>query len=92
MIGAINDVLSWRWTFHILGIAGLCLVPLAALALWEPKEVKKKRKARRKGKASYSIKVGGRGRSVVLVWVCIIRFRFSEKVTSEKLKVSFSFS
>lgn len=56
MIGAINDVLSWRWTFHILGIAGLCLVPLAALALWEPKEVKKKRKARRKGKASYSIK------------------------------------
>ena len=57
MIGAINDVLSWRWTFRILGIVGLSLVPLAALALWEPKEVKRKRKLRQKGKASYTIKV-----------------------------------
>ena len=58
MIGAINDVLDWRWTFRILGMAGLVMVPVATLALWEPHDVWMKRKARQKGKASYSIKVG----------------------------------
>ena len=58
MIGAVNDLLSWRWIFHILGIAGLCLVPLATLAMWEPGHVRRSRKSRQQGKSSYSIKVG----------------------------------
>lgn len=41
----------------MLGIAGLAMVPVAMIALWEPKRVREKRKARRKGKPSYSIKV-----------------------------------
>ena len=57
MIGAVNDALSWRWTFHILGIAGLVMVPMAMLAMWEPSSVRNSRKARRNGKPSYSIKV-----------------------------------
>lgn len=57
MIGAVNDVLSWRWTFHILGIAGLVFVPVTTLAMWEPASVRNNRKARRRGKESYSIKV-----------------------------------
>ena len=57
MIGAVNDALNWRWTFHILGIAGLSLVPLVTVALWEPAEVRSKRKERQKGKSSYTIKV-----------------------------------
>ena len=58
MIGAVNDSLSWRWAFHILGIAGLVLVPVASLAMWEPASVRNSRKKRQSGKASYSIKVG----------------------------------
>ena len=57
MSGAINATLDWRWTFRTLGIAGLLCVPMAFLALWEPKKVRQKRKARRKGKNHYSIKV-----------------------------------
>ena len=57
MIGAVNDALSWRWTFHILGIAGLVMVPVALLAMWEPESVRSSRKARQSGKVSYSIKV-----------------------------------
>ena len=57
MAGAINAKLNWRWTFRMLGIAGLAMVPVAMLALWEPKRVREKRKARRKGKPRYSIKV-----------------------------------
>jgi len=56
MTGAINVVLDWRWTFRILGIAGLVLVPLVVLALWEPRAIREKRKARQKGKRAYSIK------------------------------------
>lgn len=62
MIGAVNDSLNWRWTFHILGIAGLVLVPVASLAMWEPASVRNSRKKRRSGKSSYSIKVGEGGR------------------------------
>ena len=43
MIGAINDVLDWRWTFRILGMAGRVMVPVATLALWEPHDVWMKR-------------------------------------------------
>lgn len=57
MSGAINTTLNWRWTFRTLGIAGLICVPIALIALWEPKRVKENRKARRKGKHYYSIKV-----------------------------------
>ena len=60
MMGAVSHPLSWRWTFHILGIAGLVMVPLAALSMWEPASVKASRQARRKGKVSYSIKVRSR--------------------------------
>ena len=59
MAGAINVALNWRWTFRVLGIGGLVLVPVAAIALWEPKVVQEQRKVRQEGKASYSIKVGG---------------------------------
>lgn len=61
MISAVNDSLNWRWTFHILGIAGLALVPVASLAMWEPASVRNSRKKRQSGKPSYSIKVGERG-------------------------------
>ena len=61
MTGAINVVLDWRWTFRILGIAGLVLVPLVVLALWEPRAIREKRKARQKGKRAYSIKVRKQG-------------------------------
>lgn len=61
MIGAVNDALSWRWTFHILGIAGLVLVPVASLAVWEPASVRNSRKERWSEKPSYSIKVGEKG-------------------------------
>lgn len=57
MAGAINVALNWRWTFRTLGIAGMALLPLAVLALWEPRAVKTRRLARRKGKRTYSIKV-----------------------------------
>lgn len=59
MSGAINVALDWRWTFRILGIAGLVIVPVVMLALWEPKTIREKRKSRQKGKAVYTIKVGG---------------------------------
>ena len=58
IIGSINQVLSWRWTFRILGIASMVLLPVVMLALWEPKSMTEQRKARRKGKRQYSIKVG----------------------------------
>ena len=57
MIGAVNDVLNWRWTFHILGIAGLVLIPVASLAMWEPASVRANRRARQSGKPSYTIRV-----------------------------------
>ena len=57
MMGAVSNPLNWRWTFHILGIMGLAMVPLAALSMWEPASVKASRKARQTGKTSYSIKV-----------------------------------
>ena len=57
MMGAVSHPLNWRWTFHILGIAGLVMVPLAVLSMWEPASVKASREARRKGKTSYSIRV-----------------------------------
>jgi MFS family permease len=56
MIGAVNSALSWRWAFHILGISGLVLVPVAALSVWEPPSVRASRRARQEGKVSYSIK------------------------------------
>ena len=59
MSGAINVVLDWRWTFRILGIAGLVVAPVALLALWEPRSIREKRKMRQKGKTVYTIKVGG---------------------------------
>lgn len=62
MISAVNDTLNWRWTFHILGIAGLALVPVASLAMWEPASVHNSRKKRQSGKPSYSIKVRERGK------------------------------
>ncbi|CAI8021136.1 Protein spinster [Geodia barretti] len=56
MMGAVSHPLNWRWTFHILGIAGLVMVPLAVLSMWEPASVKASREARRRGKTSYSIR------------------------------------
>ena len=55
MSGAINSVLDWRWTFRLLGIAGLCVLPMAAMALYEPKSIKQRRLKRMKGKKVYSI-------------------------------------
>ena len=55
MSGAINSVLDWRWTFRLLGIAGFCILPLAALALYEPKTTKQRRLERVKGKKTYSV-------------------------------------
>ena len=55
MIAYINGVLSWRWTFIILGIAGFAIFPSAAIALWEPKAVRRKRQERRQGKKTSSI-------------------------------------
>eukprot|EP00731_Ephydatia_muelleri_P015741 Em0009g165a len=56
MSGAINVALNWRWTFRVLGVVGLVLVPLGAVALWEPRAVQEQRRARQEGKTSYSIK------------------------------------
>ena len=55
MIARINEVLRWRWTFRILGIAGFVTVPVAIVALWEPKSVREKRKERQSGKKEYTI-------------------------------------
>lgn len=55
MSGAITGVLDWRWTFRILGIAGMVLLPLAMLAMWEPKRIREKRKKRLKGKSYYTV-------------------------------------
>ena len=52
-----NLALSWRWTFHILGIAGLIMTPITMLAVYEPKAVRNARKERMKGKSGYSIMV-----------------------------------
>lgn len=57
MSGALNIILDWRWTFRILGVAGVFMAPLSLLALWEPKSVRERRIERRKGKKVYSIKV-----------------------------------
>ena len=57
MSGAINSVLEWRWTFRLLGIVGLSVLPIAALTLYEPKTIKQRRMERVKGKKAYSIKV-----------------------------------
>ena len=57
MSGRVNLALSWRWTFHILGIAGLSLTPLVIMAVYEPKSVRSKRKERMIGKATYTILV-----------------------------------
>ena len=57
MAGAINVALNWRWTFRTLGIIGMALIPLAVVALWEPKTVRTRRLARRRGKRIYPIKV-----------------------------------
>jgi MFS family permease len=57
MISFVNEVLSWRWTFIILGIAGFAMTPLAILAMWEPRVVREKRMDRRGGKKSYSLMV-----------------------------------
>ena len=58
MSGAINNILEWRWTFRLLGIAGYVFLPLAGLAIWEPKQIRERRKERIKGKKTYTI------------WVC----------------------
>lgn len=57
MIAYVNEVLSWRWTFIILGISGFTITPLAVVALWEPRNVRLKRMERRSGKQHYSILV-----------------------------------
>ena len=57
MSGVVNLALSWRWTFHILGIAGLVMTPIAIMAVYEPKTVRVARKERMKGKSGYSILV-----------------------------------
>ena len=57
MSGVVNLALSWRWTFHILGIAGLVMTPVTMMAVYEPKIVRIKRKERMKGKSTYSILV-----------------------------------
>ena len=57
MAGAINVALNWRWTFRTLGIVGMALIPLAVVALWEPKAIRARRLERRKGKRTYPIKV-----------------------------------
>ena len=57
MSGVVNLALSWRWTFHILGIAGLVMTPVAIMAVYEPKTVRLKRRERMKGKQAYTILV-----------------------------------
>ena len=57
MSGAINNILEWRWTFRLLGIAGYVFLPLAGLAIWEPKQIRERRKERIKGKKTYTIRV-----------------------------------
>lgn len=58
MIGYVNEILGWRWTFRILGILGFVVAPIALVVLWEPKTVHEKRMSRISGKRVYSIKVG----------------------------------
>ena len=55
--GLLNTTLNWRWTFRILGIAGLCVVPLSIFILYEPRVIRENRKQRRRGRTSYSILV-----------------------------------
>lgn len=55
--GLLNTNLNWRWTFRILGIAGLSIVPLSMIILYEPRRIREKRKQCRQGRSSYSIKV-----------------------------------
>lgn len=57
MIGYVNEVLGWQWTFRILGICGFVVTPIAILALWEPRAVHEKRMGRITGKRAYSILV-----------------------------------
>ena len=53
----VNLALSWRWTFRILGIAGLVMTPITMMAVYEPKAVRLNRKERMSGKSAYSILV-----------------------------------
>ena len=55
MSGAITGALDWRWTFRILGIIGMAMLPLAMMALWEPKRIREKRKKRLRGKSYYTL-------------------------------------
>ena len=52
--GALNHYLSWRWTYHILGIIGLATVPFSLITAWEPKSVKASRKRRKEEKKKNS--------------------------------------
>ena len=55
--GLLNTTLNWRWTFRILGIAGLTVVPLSIFILYEPRVIRENRRQRRRGRSSYSILV-----------------------------------
>lgn len=59
--GLLNTNLNWRWTFRILGIAGLSIIPLSMIILYEPRAIRESRKQRRHGRSSYSIKVSSIG-------------------------------
>ena len=55
--GLLNTNLNWRWTFRILGIAGLSIIPFSIIILYEPRRVRESRRQHRHGKPSYSVKV-----------------------------------
>lgn len=55
--GALNSALDWRWTFRILGIAGLAAVPVALVTAWEPKHVKERRRRRKAKKKEITVEV-----------------------------------
>ena len=55
--GLLNTNLNWRWTFRILGILGLAVVPFSMIILYEPRAIRESRKQRQQGKSSYSIVV-----------------------------------
>ena len=55
--GLLNTNVNWRWTFRILGIAGLSIVPLSMIILYEPRRIRESRRQRRQGRSSYSILV-----------------------------------
>ena len=57
LCGALNSALDWRWTFRILGIAGLTMVPVAVVMVWEPKHVRERRKRRKAKKKRITVGV-----------------------------------